>query len=67
MTSAVIGPENVKTRLNLGNACYYSVQDLSSSCLLLKNVKIKIYKTINLSIVLCECKTWSHTPKEEDV
>jgi hypothetical protein len=34
--------ENVKTRLNLGNAGYYVVQDLLCSIWLSKDVKIKI-------------------------
>jgi hypothetical protein len=34
--------EEFKRRLNSGNACYHSVQNLSSSCLLSKNVKIRI-------------------------
>jgi hypothetical protein len=36
--------EEIKSRLNSGNACYHSVQSLLSSCLLSKNTKIKIYK-----------------------
>ena len=43
--------EEIK-RLNLGNACYHSVQNLLSSSLLFKNLKIKIYRTIILPIVL---------------
>jgi len=35
--------EEIKSRLKLGNACYYSVQSLLSSSLLSKNLKIKIY------------------------
>jgi hypothetical protein len=35
--------EESKSRLKLGNACYYSVQNLLSSSLLSKNLKIKIY------------------------
>jgi len=38
--------EEIKSRLKLGNACYHSVQNLLSSRLLSKNLKIKIYKTI---------------------
>jgi hypothetical protein len=41
-----------KTRLNSGNACYYSVQNLLSSHLTSKNLKIKIYKTVILPVVL---------------
>jgi len=43
--------EEIKSRLRSGNACYHSVQNLSSSRLLSKNVKIKIYRTIILSVV----------------
>jgi len=35
--------EEIKSRLNLGNACYYSVQNLLFSRLLSRNLKIKIY------------------------
>ena len=34
--------EEIKSRLKLGNACYYSVQNLLFSGLLSKNLKIKI-------------------------
>ena len=34
--------EETKSRLKSGNACYHSVQNLLSSSLLSKNVKIKI-------------------------
>jgi hypothetical protein len=37
--------KEIKKRLNSGNACYHSVQNLLSSRLLSKNVKIKIYRT----------------------
>jgi hypothetical protein len=35
-----------------GNACYHSVQNVFSSSLLSKNVKIQIYRTIILPVVL---------------
>ena len=34
--------EEIKSRMKSGNACYYSVQNLLSSSLLSKNLKIKI-------------------------
>jgi hypothetical protein len=37
--------EEIKSRLNLGNACYHSVQNCLSSHLLSKSVNIKVYKT----------------------
>ena len=57
--------EEIKSRLKLGNACYYSVQNLWSSSLLSKKLKIKIYRTIILPVVLYECETWSLTLREE--
>ena len=57
--------EEIKSRLNSGNACYYSVQNLLSSRLLSKNVKIKIYRTIILPVVLYGCETWSLTLRKE--
>jgi hypothetical protein len=44
--------DEIKSRLNSENACYYSVQNLLSFCLILKNLKIKIYKTGILPVVL---------------
>jgi hypothetical protein len=38
--------EEIKSRLHLDNAFYHLVQKLLSYCLLSKNVKIRIYKTI---------------------
>ena len=36
--------EEIKSRLKVGNACYYSVQNLLSSSVLSKKLKIKIYR-----------------------
>jgi len=41
------------------------VQNLLSSNLLFKNLKIKIYRTIILPVVLYGCETWSLTLREE--
>jgi hypothetical protein len=57
--------EEIKRRLNSGNARYYSVQNLLSSRLLSKNVKVRIYKTIILPVVLYGCETWSLTVRDE--
>ena len=48
--------EEIKHRLKAENSCYYSVQKLLSSRLLSKNLKIKIYKTIILPVVLYGCE-----------
>jgi len=58
-------PKEIKSRLRSGNACYHSVQNLLSSRLLSKNLKIKIYRTIILPVVLYGCETWSFTLGEE--
>jgi len=58
-------PEEIKSRLRSGNACYHSVQNLLSCRLLSKNLKIKIYRTIILPIVFYGCQTWSLTLREE--
>ena len=57
--------EEFKSTLKLGNACYYSVRNLLSSSLLSKMLKIKIYITIILPVVLYGCETWSLTLREE--
>jgi hypothetical protein len=44
--------EKIKRRLNSGEACNHSVQNLLSSRLLSKNLNITIYKTITLALVL---------------
>ena len=41
------------------------MQNLLSSSLLSKNLKIKIYRTIISPVVLYGCDTWSLTVKEE--
>jgi hypothetical protein len=57
--------EEITSRLNSRNACYHSVQSILSSRLLSRNLKVKIYKTIILPVVLHVCETWSLTLREE--
>jgi hypothetical protein len=58
--------DEIKSRLNSGDACYYSVQNIFlSSRLISKNLKIKIYKTVILPVVLYGCETWSLSLGEE--
>jgi hypothetical protein len=57
--------DEIKSRLNLGNASYYSFQNLLSSSLISKTLKIKIYKIVILPVVLYGCETWSLTVREE--
>ena len=57
--------EEIKSRLKLGNACCHSLQNILSSSLLSKNLKIMIYRTVILLLVLYGCETWSLTLREE--
>jgi hypothetical protein len=64
VTNQIMIPEEIKRRLSSGNACYHSVQKFLSSHLLSKNVKMRIYKMIILTVVLYGCETWSVTLRE---
>jgi hypothetical protein len=55
----------IKRRLNSANACYPSLQNLLSFRLLSKNVKVGIFKSIILPVVLYRCETWPLTGREE--
>jgi hypothetical protein len=57
--------DEIKSRLNSGNACYHSAQNLLSSRPYKEKLKIKIYKTVLLPVVLHRCETWSFTLREE--
>ena len=47
------------------HACYYSVQKVLSSSLLSNNLKIKIYRSKILLVVLYGCDAWSLILREE--
>jgi len=57
--------EEIKSRLRSGNAFYHSVQNRLSSRLLTKNLKIKIYRTLILPVVLYGCENLALTLQEE--
>jgi len=65
LTSQNSIPLEIKSRLRSGNACYHSVQNPLSSRLLSKNLKIRIYRTVILPVVLYGCETWSLTLREK--
>ena len=48
-----------------GNACCHSVQNLLSSSLISRSVKIKIYRTIIMPFALYGCEPWSLTLRED--
>ena len=53
LTNQVSIQEETKSRLKMGQ-----VQNILSSTLLSKNLKIKIYKIIFLPVVMYGCETW---------
>jgi hypothetical protein len=57
--------EEIKGRLNSGSARYHLVQNLLSSRLLSKKIKIRIYKIIILPVIPYGCETWSLILREE--
>jgi hypothetical protein len=57
--------DEIKGKLNSENASYYSVQNILSSRLISKNLKVKIHKTVILPVVLYWRETWSLTLSEE--
>jgi hypothetical protein len=59
--------ETIKRRLNSSKTCYRSVQNLSSSRLLSRNLKMIIYETTILPVVLYGCETWSLTLRGEHI
>ena len=54
----------IKHRIKMGNARYYSLDKILSSRLLSRKLKVKTYKT-TLPVVLYGCETWSLTLREE--
>ena len=57
--------EEIKRRINMGNACYYSLEKILSSLLRSKKLKVNAYKTVILPVVLYGCETWFLTLREE--
>ena len=51
--------EEINRRINMGNACYHSLEKNLSYRLLSKKLKVKTYKTIIFPVVLYGCETWS--------
>jgi hypothetical protein len=58
-------PKEIESRLNSGYACYHLVQSLMSSRLLSRNLKVEIYKTIIMPVVLYGREIWSLTLRKE--
>jgi hypothetical protein len=72
LCQCILQNQNVKDPFSILNfsiilrhVCYHSAQNLLSSRLLYRNVKIRIYKTIVLPTVLYGCESCSLTLREE--
>ena len=69
MGTALINQNSIKeentSRLKPGNACYQSVQNLLSSSLLTKNLRLSYTELQFCETVLHGCKTWLLTLREE--
>ena len=50
--------EEIKGRISLGNKAFYANKDLFKSKLLIKNSKLRIYKTLVRPVVTYACETW---------
>jgi hypothetical protein len=57
--------EETNGRVKSGNAWCHSVQNLLSSSLLSKNIKIKIYSSVILPVTLYGCEIWSLTRRKK--
>jgi len=57
--------EEIKRRLRSVNSCYHLVQNLLSSTLPSKNIKVKIQRPIIVPVVLYGCETWLLKLQEE--
>ena len=57
--------KEIRSRLEAGNSCYHLMLNILFFSLLSKNMKIKIYRYIILTVVLYGCETWS-LPLEEE-
>jgi len=51
--------EEITSRVKSGNAFYHYVQNRLSFCLLSKNIKMNIYRTVIFPVILYGCETWS--------
>ena len=60
--------KEIKRKINMGNACYYSLEKMLSSHLLSKKLKVNIYKTIIYFRLYCMVvKIVSHVERGAEV
>jgi hypothetical protein len=64
-TNQSIFTNNLKNRLNSGNACYHSVQNLLSSRLISKSLRFKLHNIIIVPVVSYPRGSSSFSQREE--
>jgi len=57
--------EEIKSKMKSENVCCHLLQNLLSFSLFSRNIKIRIYRTMILPVVLYGCENWSLTLREE--
>jgi hypothetical protein len=65
ITNQTLIEEEVERRLKYGDACCHLVHNLLPSHLLSENIKIRIYQTIILTVVLYGCESLFLALREE--
>jgi hypothetical protein len=61
LATTLINQNCMHEEIRAGSADHHSAQNILSSNLVTKNIKINIYRTVILPVVLCGCKIWSLT------
>jgi len=65
LTNQTSNKEEINNTLNAGNIFYHSAQNLLSSILLFRNLKIKTWRNLILPLDLYGCESWSLMLREE--
>lgn len=59
--------KEIKTRINAGNRCLYSLLNIMKSRDVSRKCKIKLYKTLIRPVVTYGCESWTLTQKSEEL
>jgi hypothetical protein len=65
LTNQNCSHEEFKSRFNLWNIGYQSVQNVSSSSLFTRNITTEIYRIVTFPFVLYGCENWSLNLRKE--
>ncbi|PSN53821.1 hypothetical protein C0J52_04633 [Blattella germanica] len=59
--------KEIKSRVMMGNRCYYSYKHIMQSKILNKSLKLKLYHSVLRPKVTYGCETWTLTQKDESL